>query len=84
MDLDADGVRRLAVGILLSAVKDLQRGQHCDGCCVKYHVCADDARRFLAGPWAAVLVESLNLPDGALEHLLAEYPETERLQLALW
>ena len=51
--ITAEGARALVVAALLRAARDVRRGLPCDGRCMGgAHICADDARAWLAGPGA--------------------------------
>ena len=60
--LDASGCRRLVSAALLRAARDVQAGRPCNGdCSGDVHICADDARAWLAGPQAGEWLDLLDI-----------------------
>lgn len=68
-----EAYRHLAAAVLARAVRDAKSDNS--------H--ADDARRFLAGPWAETIADVLEVSDD-LRQLVAGLPEPKARQLELW
>lgn len=74
--------KELAAAIIVRAVRDARSGRACsvDGlpCGVRdqvgVHVCAQDARQFLASTYAALIIASLRLNRSAVLQAIGEVP----------